>query len=79
MKAVLLHRVDPVLNEARFYWLQVGPSLLDDHAVLRIWGRIGGAQRSLVTPCPSAEAAQKLARRLLRRRLRRGYQIVIEL
>ena len=74
--SVLLHRVDPGKNAARFYLVMVGPSLLDPHAVLRTWGRIGGCQRSMVSPCASAEEAQALAVRLVRRRVRRGYRIV---
>ncbi len=73
---VLLHRVNPERNESRFYLVQVGPSLLDRYAVLRIWGRIGGHQHHLVTPCASPEAAAQLADRLVQRRLKRGYQIV---
>jgi predicted DNA-binding WGR domain protein len=73
---ILFHRLNPDKNERRFYYLEVGSSLVDEHAVLRVWGRIGGQQRSLATPCASAEAAQTLARRLLRRRLQRGYRVV---
>jgi predicted DNA-binding WGR domain protein len=73
---MLLHRINPQQNEFRFYLLIVGPSLLDPYAVLRLWGRLGGHQRGMVTPCASSEEAQKLARRLARRRLRRGYTVV---
>jgi predicted DNA-binding WGR domain protein len=74
--SVLLHRVDPQENVSRFYLVTVGPSLLDAYAVLRVWGRIGGYERSMVSPCASAEEAQALADRLVRRRIRRGYWIV---
>ncbi len=73
---VLLHRINVQKNEARFYLVSVGPSLLDSHAVMRTWGRIGGHQRSMVSPCASAEEAQTLADRLVRRRVRRGYWVV---
>jgi predicted DNA-binding WGR domain protein len=76
VSSVLLHRVNLEKNEARFYLLIVGSSLLDPHAVLRTWGRLGGHQRSMVSPCASAEEAQILAERLVRRRLRRGYCVV---
>jgi predicted DNA-binding WGR domain protein len=75
-RSVLLHRVRPAANEARFYFVQVSPSLIDSVAVLRVWGRIGGAQRSMITPCPSAEAADKLACQLVQRRLQRGYKLI---
>jgi predicted DNA-binding WGR domain protein len=73
---ILFHRLNPDKNERRFYYLEVGSSLVDEHAVLRVWGRIGGQQHSRASPCASAEAAQTLAWRLARRRLQRGYRIV---
>ena len=72
----LLHRINPERNEHRFYAVQVGPSLFDEHAVLRLWGRIGGYQRQMVTPCQSPDDAQVLARQLIQRRLQHGYQIL---
>jgi predicted DNA-binding WGR domain protein len=76
ISAVLFHRIHPEKNEARFYLLLVQSSLLDEYAVLRVWGRLGGPQRQMATPCASAEEAQILARRLIRLRLRHGYQVV---
>jgi predicted DNA-binding WGR domain protein len=75
---MLLHRINPEKNEARFYLVEVGPSLLDPWAVIRLWGRIGGQQKGLVTPCQSDTEAEALARRLVRRKLKRGYIIVRE-
>ncbi len=54
----------------------VGPSLFDPHAVVRVWGPIGGHQRAMITPCQSAAEAHTLATRLHRRRLKHGYQLV---
>ena len=76
ISSVLLHRINVEKNELRFYLVSVRPSLLDPYAVLRMWGRLGGQQRSMVSPCASAEEAEILAERLVRRRLRRGYCIV---
>jgi hypothetical protein len=39
---MLFHKINPEENERRFYYLEVGSSLVDEHAVLRVWGRIGG-------------------------------------
>jgi predicted DNA-binding WGR domain protein len=72
----LLRRINPAKNEARFYLVSVGASLLEPQAVLRIWGRIGGQQRAMVTPCQTLAEAQARAEALIRRRLRRGYVIV---
>ncbi len=74
--SVLLHRLNPDKNASRFYLVEVGPSLLDPYSVMRVWGRIGGHQRSMVSPCASMEEAQTLADRLVRRRIKRGYWIV---
>ncbi len=63
---ILLHRINPEKNEARFYLVEVGPSMLDLYAVIRLWGRIGGPQRLLITPCRSAEEAEALAGKLVR-------------
>lgn len=72
----MLHRINPARNEARFYYVLVGPALLDQHAVIRVWGRIGGQQRMLVTPCQDDRETQTLAERLIRRRLKRGYTLI---
>ena len=73
---VMLRRVDPAQNVARFYLVQVGPSLLEEVAVIRFWGRIGGSQRIMVTNCPDQASAHKLAERLVKLRLKHGYQII---
>lgn len=73
---MLLHRINPEKNEARFYLVEAGTSLLDPYVVWRLWGRIGGAQRGMITPCPSPEVAEKLAARLVQRKMRRGYVLV---
>ena len=74
----LLHRCDPDRNIKRFYLVTTGPSLLEPYAVWRFWGRIGGFQRQLLTPCGSAVEARRLADRLIKKRLQRGYRIVRE-
>jgi predicted DNA-binding WGR domain protein len=73
---VLLHRINSEKNEARFYLVETGPSLVDLYAVIRLWGRISGHQRGMVTPCRSAVEAEALAAKLVRRKLKRGYLVV---
>ena len=75
-KSALLHRIDPARNEARFYYLLVGPALLDRYAVIRIWGRIGGQQRMMVTRCETDGEAWTLAMKLIQLRLKHGYSLV---
>ncbi|MBE7553652.1 MAG: WGR domain-containing protein [Anaerolineales bacterium] len=72
---MLLHRIDPAKNMARFYLVEAAPSLLDPFAVLRVWGRIGGAQQHKITPCASAAEAERLAERLVKRKIKRGYKV----
>lgn len=72
----LFHRIDPARNVARFYLITTGPALLDAYAMTRFWGRIGGHQRHLVSPCGSAGEALSLTSRLAQRRLKRGYRLV---
>jgi predicted DNA-binding WGR domain protein len=72
----LLHRINPEQNERRYYLVFTGPALLEKHAVTRFWGRIGGQQRGMVTPCDSAAVAEELARRLVGKRVKRGYKLI---
>ncbi|MCB0164260.1 MAG: WGR domain-containing protein [Anaerolineae bacterium] len=72
----MLHRVNPEENEARFYFVSVGPALFDPYALIRMWGRIGGYQRMLITPCQTPLEARKLATKLVQRRLSRGYELI---
>ena len=76
MSLTLLHRINPAKNEYRFYLVMTGPALFDEHAVIRFWGRIGGHQHHMVSPCPTADDAARLAARLVQRRLKHGYKII---
>jgi predicted DNA-binding WGR domain protein len=69
MSCQLLHRLDPDLNMARFYRVEVLPDLFGQIILERGWGRIGGRGQSLV----QAEAA---ALGLLQSKTRRGYRVV---
>lgn len=68
-----LHRIDPRANMARFYCIDVAPTLFGDVAVLRSWGRIGTQGRTRVETCATAEGAESAAARTLGQKLRRGY------
>jgi predicted DNA-binding WGR domain protein len=74
---ILFERVRPEQNESRFYYLAYLPTLLDDGAVIRLFGRKGSTQRA-VTPQPfeSLEEAWPLLRQIIRTRLNHGYRIV---
>ena len=73
MAAVYMERFDHTRNLARFYQVEIQPTLFGDWAVVRRWGRIGThgrAQQDWFTSLPEAQTAQ--ARRVTRKH-RRGY------
>ncbi|MEH7828894.1 WGR domain-containing protein [Gemmobacter denitrificans] len=68
-----LHRIDPEANMARFYCIEIAPTLFGDVSVLRTWGRIGTHGRTSIETCASVEEAEREASQILRRKIRRGY------
>ena len=73
---VHLTSVDPARNRYRFYSLSWQPLLFGGGALIRSWGRIGTAGRTLAMAHPDRASAQPAIEQLLLRRLRRGYQVV---
>ena len=73
---ILLELVNPEANEYRYYYLGWQPTLLDDGAVVRIYGRKGETQHLHLEPFVSLDEAWPTIRGLIRTRLRHGYQIV---
>lgn len=71
---ILLERIDPTQNMARYYVLSIEPTLFGDSALVREWGRIGssGQRRSELFPQPSD--AHPALDTWLKRKRRRGYQ-----
>jgi predicted DNA-binding WGR domain protein len=71
---MLLYRIDPSRNMARFYRLSVQPTLFGGSSLMRNWGRIGTEGRLKVelfdTPGQAAAAREHVAGR----KLCRGYQ-----
>jgi predicted DNA-binding WGR domain protein len=73
MLAVYMERSDHTCNLARFYQVDIQPTLFGDWAVVCRWGRIGTRGRTRqewFRSLPDAQTAQ--ARRVARKR-RRGY------
>ena len=71
-----LERRDPARRMARFYAVQVVPTLFGSWALLREWGRIGRSG-TLRTDWFTTEAEAEMARaRLVRKKIRRGYRLV---
>lgn len=86
---VCFDRTDPAVNARRFYRVSWEPTLLDDGAVVRTYGRKGCWKRVAVTPFPSLEVAWPFTpalaaepragasvRPIIQTRLRHGYRIV---
>ncbi len=75
MLIAYLERIRPEKNEYRFYAIYFMPTLLGP-AVVRIHGRKGTWARVLPPVLfPNLEVAEPYIRRLIRRRLRRGYRL----
>ena len=68
-----LHRIDPKANMARFYRVDIAPTLFGEVCVLRTWGRIGTHGRTSIETFPTLEDAENAASRALRQKVRRGY------
>ncbi|MFQ5856024.1 MAG: WGR domain-containing protein [Anaerolineae bacterium] len=73
---VLFERVEPEDNAHRFYLVGWLPTLLEEGAVVRLYGRKGGAQRTLTTPFSSLTEAWPFIRSVIKTRLRHGYRVV---
>ena len=69
-----LHRINPDANMARFYCIDLVPTLFGKVSVLRRWGRIGTCGRTHIETWPSAGEAEAAANRTLRQKSRCGYR-----
>jgi len=58
------------------YTLTWQPGLIGDGALVRCWGRTGGAERTRVDYYPDRARAQAHVEAILRRRLRHGYRVL---
>lgn len=76
MSCQLLHRVDPDLNMARFYRVEMLPDLFGEIVVERRWGRIGGRGQSRATSYATTSLAEAAAFSLVRVKERRGYTVI---
>ena len=75
LQVLVLERVDRARNMARFYVLSIEPTLFDDLALVRRWGRIGTVGRQRIDLHPSRPVAQIELKKWLDRKRRRGYQL----
>ncbi len=73
---MLLRKIDHARHMARFYTVEVLPTLFGEWLVHREWGRIGGACQSLRRTVETEDEARALARAKLDEKIRRGYKPV---
>ncbi len=74
---ILFERVDRAENMARYYLLGWQPTLFDQGAVIRVYGRKNGFQRVLIPqPFDSLDEAWPFLRSIIKTRLRHNYRIV---
>jgi predicted DNA-binding WGR domain protein len=75
LQVLVLERFDRAKNMARFYVLSIEPTLFEDLALVRRWGRIGSAGRQRIDLHPSRRIAQIELTKWLDRKRCRGYQL----
>lgn len=75
VQLLVLERVDPTRNIARYYVLAIEPSLFGDTALVREWGRIGGWGRRRLDLYVKDTDAFIALHDWLARKIRRGYEL----
>ena len=70
---IYLTKRDPAKNMARFYALDLQPTLFGGWAVVKEWGRIGRAGQGRSALYDERVQAETAFSRELGRRIRRGY------
>ena len=71
--SVNLVHVDPARNMARFYGIDVQPTLFGEVSVLRNWGRIGTKGRGMMVTYEDKYQAVAAVQKLDKQKRRRGY------
>jgi predicted DNA-binding WGR domain protein len=75
LNMLVLERVDRTKNMARYYVLSVEPTLFAEWALVRRWGRLGGAGRTRIDLHASPPLAQIALNTWLERKRRHGYRL----
>ena len=70
---LVLDRLDPSCNMARYYVLSIEPSLFGDATLIREWGRIGRPGQRRVELYENQSRAVEALETWLQRKQRRGY------
>jgi predicted DNA-binding WGR domain protein len=72
---LVLDRVEPACNMARYYLLAIEPSLFGDATLIREWGRIGQSGQRRVELYETQSKAVEALETWLERKYRRGYAL----
>ncbi len=67
---------DPAKNRNRFYLLNWQPALDGSAVLISTWGRLGTRGRSQIIRYPEQAPVHEVIRRIIQRRLQRGYQVI---
>jgi len=73
MSAVVLHRIDPAKNMARYYRLDMQPDLFGGFNVTKEWGRIGRGGQVRQVFCSTESDALGAVETQHKAKVRRGY------
>jgi predicted DNA-binding WGR domain protein len=73
VQLLVLDRIDPRQNMARYYVLSVEPTLFGDTSLVREWGRIGKRGGRRIELYPEQQGARIALNEWLARKLKRGY------
>ena len=74
--ATRLTRIDPHQNMARWYEVEVQPTLFGEFALERYWGRIGHSGQSKKQSFADEKDAEEMATRIKSAKTRRGYKAI---
>jgi predicted DNA-binding WGR domain protein len=72
---ILLQRHDTERNMARFYAVEIQPTLFGGVMLVRRWGRIGARGQSLRAWFDSLQDAKSERRKIVSAKHRRGYRL----
>ncbi len=75
---VHLTHLNPELNMARFYAIEVQPTLFGEMSVIRNWGRIGTRGRAMMVTYEDPTQATAALMKLDNQKRRRGYVAVTD-
>jgi predicted DNA-binding WGR domain protein len=74
LQLLVLERIDPDRNMARFYVLSIEPTLFEEVALVREWGRLGTQGRRRLDLYLDGVVAQEALETWLERKTSRGYR-----